>query len=165
MPRQTASSTKQGNDVAGGDHQQGGGAAGAQAADEVGTAPGGGRRPAQTGRGSREFTGLFEHPGGGVVAGFGDDFEAGPVDAHVDLAELAVDEGLVAGVAQRVLVARFLGDLGVALLDAVQAAFGVERAASGCSVLARMLSYMVKGRWMRLTKPSPQRAESPTSVP
>ena len=70
-------------------------------------------------------------------------FQAGPVNAHLDLAELAVDEGLVAEVAERVLGARFLGDLGVALFDAVGAALGVQSAAGGVSVFDRTLSYMV----------------------
>jgi hypothetical protein len=65
---------------------------------------------------------------GGVIAALGDDLDTGPVYAHINRAKLAVDDRLVAQVTEGVLGSRLLGDLGVALLNAIQ----------------------VKGRWMRL---------------
>src|SRR5260370_4470459 len=64
-----------------------------------------------------------------VVALLGNYIQSGPVDAYVDRSELAIKERLVGGIDQRVLIARLLGDGGVALFDAVQIAFGIRRSA------------------------------------
>ena len=123
------------------------------------------RRKADRARGGSWRDSLLRgcNPAGGVIAELGGYFDAGPIDAHIDLAVPAVDRGLVAGIDQGVLVARVLGDVGVAFLDAVEVALGVGLAAGGSDVLARMLSYMVKGRWRRLRSPRPS-GEEPTSV-
>ena len=89
----------------------------------------------------------------------------GPVHMHVDAAELAVVDRLVAQVAQRVLVARLVGNLGVALLNAVHAAFRIQIAARSTRVLVQNVVVHREGQMEAAEQPSPQRAESPTSVP
>ena len=102
----------------------------------------------------------------GPVAILGDDGEAGTQDADLELAVLAVDEGLVGVVADGVLGADLFGDAG---RSCARCPSGGTRDRSGRRWPARrrgrMLSRICSGRWMRSRKPRPGICGmSPTSV-
>ena len=66
-----------------------------------------------------------------IIAGLGDNFEAGTVNQDLNLAELTVNQRLMAVVSERVAGSSLFSQTGIAFFDAIGGVLGVKCAAGG----------------------------------